>query len=482
MMVSRNPREGRWLLLIAAIFCAIYLFYYPRTYSALDEQGFLSFTMVLAEGTLRADEAGIFVVRHAIVDGHTVPAVGLGTLVLLLPAVLVHWKTTFIVMLIVHLLGFWAASRILASARMPRLYAVLYLLLPTAALYSRTIMSDLPTAVLTLFGLWAYLARPQRPLLAGALWGLTPFFRFAQIPFLVGIGLARLLKDLADWRRTGRLDFRPTLMLALGMAPGLIAWMLVNTWLYGGPLDTPVIWPLSTEYLSSHLWRYLIMLNLFYPGMLLVGVIRRSSLRAEIILGGLMTLILYSLFKHRYQGFGPAGLIIGYRFFLPLFALLLVPYAEALERLRPLLGRAARPLAWAMISLLLVMVGGQSWAHDRRLAQQERIQEEIYAATATSTLVLVDQRAREYFFDAIGKRELRYVHEIPMTAAVQAEIASALPEVYLVCLDRLDMPPDAAEGMLLEEAMRLFHSEPIRTLGQHPDQVTIHRLTGNKRP
>ncbi|TFG88649.1 MAG: hypothetical protein E4H17_02030 [Gemmatimonadales bacterium] len=474
--------SGRWLLALALLFTAIYLLYYPRTYSVLDEQGFLSFAMVLAKGTLKADEAGIFVVRQAIVNGHAVPAVGLGTVVLLLPAVLIHWQTAYLLMLGVHLLGFWAASRALAHAGLPRLYAALYLLFPPAALYARTAMSDLPTAVLTLCGLWAYLARPRRPLWAGVLWGFTPFFRFAQAPFLLGLGLARLAKDLLAWRRTGNRDLWPVLYLGLGMVPGLGGWMLVNTWLYGGPFDTPVLWPLSTQYLPSHLWRYLLMLNLLYPLMLTIAVIRPSPLRAEIIWSGLATLTLYSLFKHRYEGFGPAGAIIGYRFFLPLFALLLIPYASALERGRRALGRTGKPAAWAGLGLLLVGYVGMSWAHDRRLAAQEQVQQAIYAATADAELVLVDQGAREFFLDALGKRELLYVEAFPFPAAVRQAVARAVPAVLVVTLEREDMSIDVTTGKLLAELRRSYTVEQTATLGRKPDHVRIYRVLARGAP
>ncbi len=216
MGISPKTKQNAWLLAgLACFYVAVYAAWYPRTFSILDEQAYLSFAVALTKGTVFADVAGVDSVRTMSVGEHSAPMIGLGTSLLFAPVVNWNWRASFAIILATHLIGWLACAGALRKVELPVWYSVLYLLHPVAALYSRTVMSDVPTMSLMMLGLWMYLGPGSRPFLAGFFWGLMPHFRFAQVVTLAVLGAGVFSRDLVHGVRVGRIAIRRTLLMGM---------------------------------------------------------------------------------------------------------------------------------------------------------------------------------------------------------------------------------------------------------------------------
>jgi len=485
----RIPQRSHSYLLggLMVFFIGVYAALYPRTFSIIDEQAYLSFAFVLAKGTVYADVAGVDATRSIRIGEHVAPRFGLGASFLFAPVVKRNWQASFAIVLGVHLVGVLACAGALRKVELPVWYAALYLFHPVAALYSRTATSDVPTMTLTMLGLWLYLGPRSRPFLAGLCWGLMPHFRFAQAVAVAALGASALLRDLIQSHRTGRIELRRSLLLGAGLCPGVLSWLALNTIIYGGPLDTPIAWPLSTEYLAANLPRYLLSQNLIYPFALLVAFLYPSRVRLECVLLSVSLLGLYGCFRHLYHGFGLASILIGDRFFLPLFPLIVIPYAGALDWLLSRSGRWACFLKLAGLGALASMYLVISVQHDTRLDQQAEVQRLLYGSTSAGSVILLNENAREYFFAGIGdRRQMPSSVFLPGQEGYDPEtrrlIRDAIPDVYVftaVRSDREDLTRQRVES-ILDFARDHYEVEEVARLDAWPDQIRLLRLTAER--
>jgi len=488
--------EKRLLAVLCALYAACCAYFYPPTYSIMDEQAYLAYGLVLAEGTLHPDEAGIRVLRsrHYAATGHQAPSFPPGTSALFAAALGAgfDWRACFAVVMLVHVLGTWACALALRRSGLSALWAALYLFHPVAVLYARTAMSDVPAMAFTMAGVAALCGPRRAPLLAGLALGASLQFRYAQLALVAALAVAALVRDLATTRQRGRLELGDSLRFALGLLPGLAALAATNHAMYGAPY-APTSSPFALGHLTANLPRYLLSQNLIYPGALLVACSARSPLRLECALGAAATLLLYGSFFHLYQGFGwLQQMVIGDRFFLPLAALLLPAYAGALQQAGQRLQRVGgrRALAAAATALLAAGCLALSAEHQRRLEEQAEIQRLIYAGTPEGAAVVCSGlTAFEYFFDGLGRRTpLLWTWLDPAQPAFQpallAQLERALPRAYLLSAERTDRSgrDASASSELLRWAAARFELRLVRRVDRPPDRVGLWQLARRPAP
>ncbi len=466
-----------WALGLA--FAAVYGALYPATYSILDEQAYLSYALTLLHGTPHPDVAGVYMVRARFYPetGHMAASFPPGTAALIAPALaLLSWRAAFACIALVHLAGTALCALALRRAGLPRSFALLYLLHPVAVLYSRTVMSDVPAMALTMGAVAVWLGPRASPALAGALLGASLWFRFAQLPLLAAFAGAQLVRAIrSPGERAALLRF------AAGALPFVAALLAFNSMLYGVPLPTGE-GAFSLANVPRNLATHVAHLNLVYPLLLVAALAVRSPLRLECALGALGTLAMYAAFFHSYQGFGALGqIVVAGRFFLPLFALLCVPYASALDALLARVPRwrprlvAAGALGLAAVALAIGVV------HQQRLRAQAELQEMLYARTEPgSTIVCASLSAHEYFFDGLGQRRILSWPALGADSRYLPALRAALPRLYLVAAERTDQTGRDARGVarLLADARREFTFRTIASVDRPPDRVTLYQVTG----
>jgi hypothetical protein len=468
-------RRAGW---IAAAYLAMYAVLYPATYSILDEQGYLAYALSLLRGTLHPDVAGVAMLRAQYYPhtGHLAASFPPGSSAWIAPFMALSWRASFAAGALAHLAGSAFCMLALQRAGLPRAYALLYLLHPVGVLYSRTVMSDVPAAALTMGGVALSLGPRASPALAGALLGASFWFRFAQLPLLAAFVGAKLWRALRDPDERGAV-----LRFAAGAFPFVAGLLTLNTLLYAAPLPTGE-GAFGLANVPRNLALHVLHLDLVYPLLLVTALGFPSPLRLECWLGAAGTLALYAAFFHVYQGFGAlAQVVIADRFFLPLFAVLCVPYASALAALLARVPRwRARLLALGATALALGALA-ISVQHQRRLRAQAAIQELLYARTPeNATIVGGSLSALEYFFDGLGRRRVLAWPVLGAGSPLIPELRAAIPDLYLVAAERTDQGGRDARGtsQLLADARREFTFRPVASIDRPPDRVTLYQVTG----
>jgi hypothetical protein len=350
----------------------------------MDESAYLNYAYVLRSGYLYSDQAGINTVMSYPVgnDAHTITQYPPGQSLLLAVFSLLGWNFALGMNLVLHLLTAFILTRILVKVGCSRWWAILYLLHPTVVLYSRTVMSDIPSALLVTLFFLLYLEK--KFLLAGICAGSAVFIRTANgiaIPIAV---LAILLEQRAlffpaSGSRDGvkiRQTLREIIPLVLSATVFVVvAYLYQKIFQEGGWAKYSQGGQVGLHHLPKKLPMYTIALMTIYPGMLIAPFLYKGP--GKFVLNGLCfsILALYSCYHFADVGATPIQtFIMGQRYLITIVPLMLVAYASVLEKkgLRP----SNNP--WSIIavaaSLLLFAISAfVHRQHDQKLREDLRI-------------------------------------------------------------------------------------------------------------
>lgn len=392
----------------ALLYILIYVMFWPPIHSTMDEGSYLGFARVLQEGTLYADVAEERVVLALPAHGHHVSKYPLGMSALLaLTSLVGGWTFALGTNLLLHLVNFVLVAILLRRQKVPAVLAVLYLLHPTAALYSRTVMSDTASAVLLTLAFWGYLRRNWA--LAGVLAGLSVLLRTGNAVALPIFCIAALLTTETgnEARLTDLLSrVRSAALFVLGATPFLLAAgyyaVVVADGQMGGSTGA-----FGREYFAANFTAYTIGLLLVFPGMLLAPLFYRGEGRG--VLAGLVYgfLFLYCFWYYRDQGATAVeSMIRGLRYFVVVLPLLTVAYGEVLWRL--LFVRLPRSVhiggavaVVAVLFLVTLMIGKK---HQESLMNMARVRDALLAQTNPADVILCNMQVAKLLHPGWGER------------------------------------------------------------------------------
>jgi len=186
-----DPRmRGAWAAIIAAALVA--LVFLPQSFTNNDEYYYAGQAYVLSKGRVTPRAGDPLPVPGEIpAQAFRYPVAWPAVLA---PARLVSIRATYVVVLLVHLLGGAIVARMLVRRGARSALAAAYLFHPVFWLYSRTLLSDLPATVALLVAMDAWENRRQG-VAAGAL-GFASASRLANAAFVFGFGLS----IITEWR------------------------------------------------------------------------------------------------------------------------------------------------------------------------------------------------------------------------------------------------------------------------------------------
>ena len=398
--VARTPRSTMaFLSICAGLYAALYAFFWPHINTTIDESSYLGFAYVLRHGTLYADVIHAPALLAMSVHGHLVSKYPLGMSALLAVASLGGWTLALGINLFLHLATYAVVARLLHRVGASPLFALLYLLHPTAVLYSRTVMSDLASGLLLALAFDQYLS--HRHVAAGALIGASLLMRTGNIIALPVFALGALVESLpatsVTAARTKRLlPIATSLRLVLGSLPFLIASGYYAVVIAGGQMsrNTGVF---GLSYFPQYFPGYVLALLVIYPGMFLAPLFYRGPGRWS--LAGLCYgfVLLYSFWFYRDSGSNLAeSLIIGQRYFLAALPLFIVSYGAVLsgwlEKVLPATTPSwqsarrlllATTLALPLFALSFVVTR----QHQRHLKAMIATENELLAATTPKDMI-----------------------------------------------------------------------------------------------
>jgi hypothetical protein len=403
-------RNGNALLLAAGVLYAlIYLAFWPSIYSTMDEASYMGNAYVLRQGTVYADAAGVTVPTNYPVNGHYVSKYPLGMAALVAFVSLVGWKAALGINLLIHLLTFAVVVKTLRLLHLPGPFALLYLLHPTAVLYSRTVMSDPLSGLLLALAFYLYLNR--RYAATGAFAGLSILVRTGNVLAVPLFALSALLEQPTGEKRKVRLGdgLRPALLVVVASLPFLALAGYYAKVIAGGEMASHT-GTFSLRYFPEMFPAYAVALLMLYPGMLLAPALYRGP--GRLIVSGLpyTFVLLYSFWFYRDTGSGFADTLIReLRYFLAVLPLMIVAYAEVLWRLlgepraAGLPGRAA---AAAVVAGLFALAAAVSFIHARFLGTMAEVRDSLLAATTPADRIYCNMQVAKLMHPGWGRRRV----------------------------------------------------------------------------
>lgn len=410
-------RTDRLVLLGAGTgFLLLAVLYFPPMYLASDEAGNLAFAQVLAEGTPFADRAGLQIPAPVPARGdHLTSRYPPGLALLLAPFCLLSLRAAFLLPLVAHLATFAVLAWLMRRTGISPLWSLLHLFYPTALLHSRTLMSNAPAAALLLAS-FALLVSARRGgvLLAGLLIGLGTLVRQPVIigGLLLGLGMLwRHRRELLEARGASVLKLPPVLFAA-GTALGLAVYFAYHSYVFGSPLVTGYekVRDLERFGLRNLVWclpRYVLILMLVYPLMLLAPAGYRGKWRLEVT----MVPIAYLLFYGSYSWFDASDtlartLVSAPRFLLPAVPFLLLAYAGVLSSALRRLPGSERI---ALVTLAVLGLCGAWFLCDRHYRMQRGqalARDAVYAHTEPGSVLVCSVDGAELVQERWGHREI----------------------------------------------------------------------------
>jgi hypothetical protein len=379
---SERDADGRWLHLWAArvlpfavpvvIVLALYIGVHYGSFAAAgsDSYGYVSQARLWLSGIPRVEQPWVqdfswpdrdwvfspLGYRPFSPDGTIVPTypAGLPMLMAAFIAVIGDNGPFFVVPVLgafMLLLTFLLGREATGSRTVAVLASVLLLASPVFLTHLLVPMSDVPAAAG--WTLAALFVLKQRPLEAGIVSGLTLLIR----PNLILLSLMPVFA----WRKRRE----PLIRYGVGLVPGVLAIMMINAALYGGPLTTgygSLFESYSFSSLPLNMWNYLLwivqtqtivmllaVLPLFVPGALRESgaAVSTRACFASIIGLTLLSYLFYATFDHWFY----------LRFLLPAYPVLFVLLAAGVRWVALKLPAVARVPAAALVCAMMMPFG-----------------------------------------------------------------------------------------------------------------------------
>ncbi len=382
-----------------------FVLFWPTVPAVRDEVKYLEQATMLAAG----DRCVAQVDALTGVESCDRPAVYLpGTATFMLPAVAaLGWSGGRLAPVAALLIAVLALAFWLRSAGRSPWFALMLLAYPSALIFGRIAMSDLPSTALAAVGLWLFFTggaeRPGRWIASGFVAGLSLSVRETNVLVFAPLFFGALVRrEPGLWR------------LILGGLAGSALRPLGTWWVFGDPMFVFQHGPaFGLANLLSNAPIYGLALLIYVPAGAIGAFAYRGERRPEVLatLGIYLSLYLFYGYTGAESGL-LKQLVLGPRYVLPLVPLVVFAASESFTRWfadawndRPALRGVVT--AWAVgVGLLAFAVHP---AIDRYTHDQEATQRAIYEATPEgAVLVINDMTTRKYVNRLRGGRAIVY--------------------------------------------------------------------------
>lgn len=477
-MESSIQMVGKRMLVIGIIsYVIIFFLYYPPIFAFRDEASYLSMAYVLRKGAIFIENTNIPFNSIVKSKGHLVPFYPLGQSILLMPLTFFGWRSVFVTGIIFHLLGALFFLKLIRLFRVENsFFALLYLFFPAFIFYSRTIMCDIPSTTLLLMAYYFYFKHTGSKFISGLFFGIATLIRFTNILLILPFLIISIIKAIKNG------EYRKTVDLSLGVAPFILLTAILNFLYYGSPFLTGYSKVFtgsklfSPTYFLHNIQHYSVSFMLSYPFMLISFFFAKKTKKPEVILSIILFFLLYSLyyFHDRFPN-GFLTYIFGIRFLFPVIPLILLLYAEFLNKILRRFSQAAYNLTVSFILIFLVIscivVNHQ---HQQFLRGQLALRDTIYKSTEESSVIIYDGNTAELLQKVWGDRiYIRY--EGYENLLEHLKRIATLKNIYLVKRDVIYANKDKIEGLPEQEIAKIKQHYGLEKIAQK-DGLEVFRL------
>lgn len=389
----------KWIYPIIFIF--LFLFTYPKMYSFLDEAGYMGMSYTLKKWTIYPDEAHLKFPQSFFNGTHVVFKHPFGWPLFLIPFTPLKGKIIFVGTIFYFIIGYVFFLKILKTFEIPIYYSFIYLFYPPFVIYSRTIMSDLPSGAFVLISLYSLLRNKNSYyFVAGFLIGISISIRYPNIFFLFVFSLSLFLKNKSA-----------SLLYLLGAFPWGISIILYNYFCYNSIFgDLAHTGFFTKRVFFDYFLHYLLSLFLLYPFFPLSPLFGKKPFRYETIAVSAIFVIFYSFwyFYQKRDNFFET-LIMGPRFIIPIMFLLIPYYPLVLERTFSLFGKGVRSILKTAFPLVLIITSLIiSLKHQKFTIKQREFRDFIIENTPQSEILVLLSNTSELLQSFWTSAEIYY--------------------------------------------------------------------------
>ncbi len=474
------PADRLWLLALMALYAVLYLVFYPPIYTSVDEASTFRMAFLLRHGSLVPHDPDFFPSISPLgLHGRTY-RFPIGFPALLAPLAGGGGRAFFLLNPALHLAATWFFAKTLQALRMPPRYAALYLLYPSAVLFTRTLLSDPFAASLTTIALYCLLRRRTTPW-ASALLGLALLTRSASVLAAGAVFVALLI---GDWRTQDEVPLWRGRAVPFGL--GLLPFLAVSGWYNWYTMGNVLKTGYSADQLSlAGLWTagplYAESLLLLFPGMLLAPLLYRGRFWRIGLLSTTAVVLLAAAYNESTYGNTPLETLISTpRQVLPVVPFLLLAYCGLLSAWRRKIAWARVPLSLPAAATLLVMAAVLSGLHQRYLHKLDAVRLELRQTLPADGVVYANKdvfKLHQPVWDGRTYREFPFVSD----AQARADLAHGPVYVALYVRSRGFRSEDDGNAAIesdLQARFRLAPGPASRTGLLHCRRVVGLRAVG----
>lgn len=397
--------DRKFLFFFIGLYIALFLVFYPATYTTIDEGNFLRSALLFLEG------------RHSIIDpeyqlgfGYVINAYYpffIGQAIVILPFVLTTWQGAFLSGMFLHIVATLIFYLLAIKGKRSLWYVPLFLFFPYFIFYSTTLFSDFTSGPIILAAFYCYLKEQKKyTALSGVLFGFAAVLKYTNIIAFLPFLLYTLIKNR---QKMG--------YLIAGILPLAVFILAYNAVFFGGPFDTlhststytghdgTVSGSLQAFGFLERFFPIAFRLAIILPLLVISPFFYKGKGRAEIIGAYLLFLVFWGSRLQSGDGFnfGPSTLT---RYMLPVLPLILLTYPDFVQRIFERL-RAVKilPAVLIVVSLALIVGAGMllSTQHAYLNIHYEVLQD-IHANTPDHALIISEAETNRYFMEAFGDR------------------------------------------------------------------------------
>jgi 4-amino-4-deoxy-L-arabinose transferase-like glycosyltransferase len=362
--------------LLGGLYACLYVFFWPKTFSIMDESAYLNHAYALKLGHLYPDQVGINTTMSYQVQwqgvAHIIPQYPPGMALLLMLFSFLGWQVALGMNLFFHLASYVLLIQILKKLALSPWWAALYLLHPTAIIFSRTVMSDIPTGTLILLSLWLFLQK--RYVILSLVMGIALVVRTANGILLPIFCFAYLWEKALLWREEKAELFslkhlKEVLPSLLSLIATTVIFLIAAYWYQKviqeeGWAKYSQAAQISPRFFPKQSVFYGVSLLLLYPGMLIAPFVYRGAAYRP-----LLCLIIPILLLYMCCNFNDVGgniietFIVGQRYLISLMPLFVIAYAGMWKKIG--VDPSHKPYNYLLIGGILALFTAGIFIHQR---------------------------------------------------------------------------------------------------------------------
>jgi len=397
---SLEKQETRILLVVLALFLAVYFLNFPSFYASTDEHEYIRNSLLIQKGTLI--EKDITQMPFGVLKvGKMISQYFIGRSLFLIPFTWAGFEAIMLSGMVIHILNFFIFFKILGRMRLRRIYSLFYLLYPAFFWEARTLNSEILILTGIFLGIFFYLSdKRSEQMLSGLFFGLAVLPRYEAIILSGVFLLVPLVRDR-----------RKFLNMLAGFVPVMIFILWFNATFYGAAMATgygtnsvyQFLHDIGTgEIFWSTMGRYLLILSLAYP-LMLISPFFKSRLRLESVLALVVYIVFYSENSFIADlSLSPATLVTAQlRYVIPLLGVMMIVYIPFYERVISKLRLPKSATTCAVIAVLFIVYVSASGIHANFLDGREFVFNAIYENTETGSLLIGSSDDSNYALNSV---------------------------------------------------------------------------------